>query len=417
MARLVVTGGTPLRGEVEVQGAKNSALPLLAATLLTKGTTILHNCPRLSDVENALRILRHLGCHVVWEEHTVSVDASNMDKWSIPDDLMREMRSSVIFLGAILARMRRAELYLPGGCELGPRPIDLHLSAFRRMGVLVEDGGGRILCDAKDMQAQDIHLTFPSVGATENIMLAACGAKETMRIHNAAREPEIVDLQNYLRSLGYCISGAGGSVITICGGDLSDRNVSHCVIPDRIVAGTYLCAAALTGGTVTLTKTDPTHYLPLCECCREMGCTLTYGPDRVALSSPGRCRPISPVQTMPYPGFPTDLQSPLMAAACFLDGASVFAEHIFQSRYRHVPELRRMGARIELIGRVAVVYGGIPLHGAELYAGDLRGGAALVIAALGAEGESTIYDIHHIDRGYEALETVFAALGGNIRRI
>jgi len=307
---------------------------------------------------------------------------------------------------------------MPGGCELGPRPIDLHLAALRQMGVELEESAGRIRCDAKHMHAAEIHLSFPSVGATENIMLAACGCSGQTRIHNAAREPEIVDLQAYLRKLGYAVSGAGGSVITIHGShSLSGCHVCHAVIPDRIAAGTYLCAAAVTGGCIRLKQSNPEHYLPLCGKLREMGCEITYKDSILDLHAPRTLLPVTLVQTMPHPGFPTDLQSPLMAATCFSQGTSVFSENIFDSRYRHVPELVRMGACIDVIGRVAVVHGGEPLHGACLHATDLRGGAALVIAALGAQGESTIHDIRHIDRGYEQIETVLSALGGKIRRI
>jgi len=418
MSAFVITGGIPLRGEITIQGSKNSALPLLAAALLNKGKTIFTNCPKLRDVDTALRILKCLGCTAAVEENTVTVDASEMSGCDMPDSLMREMRSSVVFLGAILARMRRASLYMPGGCELGPRPIDLHLAALRQMGVEIEKNGGRIRCDAVRLHACDIHLAFPSVGATENTMLAACGCTHSMKIFNAAREPEIVDLQDYLNRLGYEVSGAGTTVITIKGlSALPNKTVVHRVIPDRIAAGTYLCAAAASGGHICLRKTNPEHYRPLCDKFREMGCDITYDSDMVCLNAPERLGTFSSVQTMPYPGFPTDLQSPLMAAACFCSGTSVFVENIFDSRYRHVSQLRRMGASIDVIGRVAVVYGGKPLSGAEVYAGDLRGGAALVIAALGASGESIIYGLDHIDRGYEQFETVLANLGARIIRV
>ena len=418
MGALVITGGKPLRGEIKVQGSKNSALPLLAAAILANGTTTFLNCPILRDVDNAGKILTCLGCRVRQEENTVTVDASGLSGYKIPDALMREMRSSVIFLGAILARARKAELYMPGGCELGPRPIDLHLAAFRHMGVELDETGGRIRCEAANMHAADIHLSFPSVGATENIMLAACGCVGTTRITNAAREPEIVDLQTYLQTLGYQVSGAGSSVITVAGCHTAPaRHVTHCVISDRIAAGTYLCAAALTGGQIVLRDTDPEQYLPLCAKLEEMGCVLAYGDDRLKLESPCRLLPITAVKTMPYPGFPTDLQSPLMATTCFANGASIFTENIFDSRYRHVPELIRMGASIDVIGRVAVVHGGSKLHCADVHATDLRGGAALVIASLGAEGTSTIHGTEHIDRGYENIESVLSDLGGTIRRI
>ncbi len=418
MGEFKIIGGKPLWGELKVQGSKNSALPLLAATVIVEGKTTLENCPDLQDVETASEILKHLGCDVKREGSSVTVDATSVSRWDIPDNLMRKMRSSVVFLGAILARMRRAELHMPGGCPLGPRPIDLHLSALKRMGAVLDENAGQISCDAKDISASDILLSFPSVGATENIMLTACGCNGCTTIHNAAREPEIVDLQMYLRSVGYEVNGAGESVITVVGNTSPKRtDITHRVIPDRIAAGTYLCAAAATGGKVKLHNTNPLHYIPLCEKLRELGCSVECSEKSTTISCNGPLRGISSVQTMPYPAFPTDLQSPLMAATCFGSDTSVFVENIFDSRYRHVPELVRMGAHIDVVGRVAVVFGGNTLTGTRLEAADLRGGAALAVAALGANGESRICATEHIERGYEHFEDALSKLGGDVRRI
>ncbi len=418
MSELVIIGGKPLWGELKVQGSKNSALPLLAATIVTSGKTTLHNCPQLQDVETAIEILRILGCNVKREGSCVTVDSRNVNCGYIPDKLMRKMRSSVVFLGAILARLRRGELYMPGGCRLGPRPIDIHLSSFQRMGVVFEENAGKISCDGKNMAACDISLSFPSVGATENIMLAACGCNGRTTIRNAAREPEIVDLQAYLRAVGYDVSGAGESIITIEGSRCIKRtDVIHRVIPDRIAAGTYLCAAAATGGKITLHNTYPAHYIPLCDKLRELGCVVDCKEFSVSLSSNGNLKGISSVQTMPYPAFPTDLQSPLMAVSCFGRDTSVFVENIFDARYQHVPELVRMGARIDVIGRVAIVFGGNMLTGTQMTATDLRGGAALAVAALGANGKSRISATEHIERGYERFDEALSKLGGDVRRI
>ncbi|MBR6554936.1 MAG: UDP-N-acetylglucosamine 1-carboxyvinyltransferase [Clostridia bacterium] len=415
MSHFVIRGGKPLDGTISVSGAKNSVLPILAATLLNGGRSTLHNCPDLRDVHSALAILRHLGCSAEMQGSTVTVDSSTVTRCDVPISLMREMRSSVIFLGPIIARCGKARLSFPGGCELGPRPIDLHLAALRKLGVDIREEGGEILCTAGDMRGQDILLSFPSVGATENIMLAATACRGVTRIINAAREPEIADLQQYLQKCGATVSGAGESRITVHGGG-TRNDVVHTILPDRIEAATYLCAAAVTGGRVTLHHTEPEHFGTVTALLGEAGCSITACGGSVTLTAPEVMGPMSPIRTMPYPGFATDAQSPLMAVACLARGTTVFVETIFENRYRHTAELARMGADIRVSGRVALVTGVPRLLGAPVCCTDLRGGAALVLAALAAQGETVVEEIHHIDRGYTAMEHRLAALGADIRR-
>ncbi len=413
MSAYIVGGGRPLEGSVEVHGAKNSVLPILAACLLAPEECVIHSCPDLSDVTASLDILRHLGCRAERQGDTVVVDASGPTGCDVPDALMREMRSSVIFLGAVLGRMGEAKLCTPGGCELGPRPIDLHLAAIRAMGGSIEERGGGLHCTGP-LYGADVVLSIPSVGATENIMLAAVAAKGTTTITNAAREPEIVDLQTFLRQLGADVRGAGSSVIVVRGGKRLHGG-EHRVMGDRIVAATYLAAAASAGGQVEVTGVDYRHLSTVTSVLSEAGCVVKSGPDRVYLRS-APLRGVRPVRTAPYPGFPTDAQAPLMAALAKSSGCTVFVENMFESRYRHVDELARMGADIHVEGRVAVVYGVPALHGAQVQATDLRGGAALVVAALGAEGESRITGLHHIDRGYQDLVGDLTLMGADIRR-
>lgn len=413
--RLKIQGGHPLEGVIRANGAKNSVLPILAATLINGGVNVLHNCPDLRDVASAIKILEHLGCKVKREGKDVIVDSSVVTRFDVPDELMREMRSSVIFLGPIIARCGRALLHTPGGCELGPRPIDLHLDALSKLGVVIENEGGAISCHAEDMKGRDIILAFPSVGATENIMLAATACRGATRIINAAREPEIEDLQQFLRKTGAAVYGAGSGEITIMGGRTS-FDTEHRVMPDRIETATYLCAAAAAGGDLTVRECEPEHVGTVIEKLSDGGAEISVSGRTVRIKSHKRLRAMPFVRTMPYPGFPTDSQSQLMAAACVADGATVFHESIFENRYRHVSELERMGAKIKVSGRVAVVEGVSRLHGAGMMATDLRGGAAMVIAALAAEGESTIGEIHHIDRGYEKIEDALTSVGADVTR-
>lgn len=414
MSRLLIRGGNRLQGEVTIQGAKNSVLPILAATILTGGSVVLRRCPRLRDVEASIRILQALGCKAGWRGDVLEVDTAGMTGCDVPDALMREMRSSVIFLGAILARCGEASLTSPGGCELGPRPIDLHLSGLRALGAEIDDTGGTLHCKAAKLTGREIVLGFPSVGATENLMLAACGAEGVTVITNAAREPEIVDLQDFLCACGAEVRGAGGSVITV-EGKRPLHGCSHRVIADRIVAATYLCAGAAAGGDILLRQADCRHLATVTTALQQAGCRIDCGEEGIRLRSEGRLQAVTPVRTAPYPGFPTDCQAILMAALLRSRGTTVFVENIFESRYRHVAELQRMGADIRVEGRVAVVCGVERLHGADVLSADLRGGAALVIAALQAEGQSSIHRTHHIQRGYADLTGDLARLGARIR--
>lgn len=407
-----IKGKNPLSGMLTVHGAKNSVLPILAATLLAPGQSILHNCPELTDVSITIDILRGLGCQVKREGSTLLVDASQPTSAYIPHHLMRKMRSSIIFLGALLSRMGEGQLSYPGGCELGPRPIDLHLSSLRALGVDIEEQQGMLIAKGTNMVGRDIFLAIPSVGATQNLMLAACGAVGTTTIVGAAKEPEIIELQTVLQKMGAKVWGAGSSVIQIEGG-YPLHGTEHHIQGDRIVAATYLCAAAACGGDVTVQGVYSQHMRAVLDALERAGCVLQIGQKQVHLKGNGILQGISTVRTAPYPGFPTDAQAILMAALSGGTGTTMFEENLFDSRYRHVDELSRMGAKIQVSGRVAVVTGR-ELHGAQVNGTDLRGAAALVVAALSAQGESQVTGLTHIQRGYERLEQDLRELGASI---
>ena len=335
MSQLLVRGGQPLHGEVTIQGAKNSVLPILAATVLTGDRVVLRGCPRLRDVDASIRILQSLGCRAQWEGDALTVDTAALNRCEISDILMREMRSSAIFLGAVLARLGRADISYPGGCELGPRPIDLHLSGLRDLGADIREEGGILHCTASRLAGRELMLSLPSVGATENLMLAACGAEGTTVISNAAREPEIVDLQDFLNACGAEVSGAGSTSVTIRGGKPLHGCEFRCM-PDRIVAATYLCACASAGGEVYLRGARERHLATVADALRQAGCTVAGDGEGIACRCRRRLRAVRPVRTAPYPGFPTDAQAVLMAAMLKSRGTTVFEENIFENRYRHV---------------------------------------------------------------------------------
>ena len=415
MQYYLVEGGKPLHGSIPISGAKNSVLPILAATLLTGGRTVLHNCPDLRDVRSALEILEHLGCRTRRQGSDILVDSSGASRWDVPHSLMREMRSSVIFLGPILARFGKARLSLPGGCEIGQRPIDLHLHALRTLGAEIREEDGRLHCRGGHLRGAEIFLRTPSVGATENAMLAACAAEGTTVISNAAREPEIMELQDFLRAMGACVRGAGSATVTV-EGRRRLHGCSHRVRPDRIVAATYLCAAAGTGGCVYLRRADYRHLAAVLCALERSGCEICSDSCGIMLKSSGHLRAVPPVRTSPYPGFPTDGQAVMMAALLRSRGSTVFTEDIFTDRYRHVPQMQKLGALIRTQGQTAIVTGTERLHGAAVEATDLRGGAALVAAGLQAQGITRVEQIHHIERGYADIVGDLAGLGACISR-
>lgn len=410
-----VTGEKRLEGSVTVQGSKNAVLPILAATILTGCETELTNCPQLLDVGASLDILRWLGCDAQQDGDVIHINSENIRSCVIPHELMRAMRSSVIFLGAILGRCGEAWLSTPGGCELGPRPIDQHLEAMRALGADVREEGGDIVCRCEKLKGAHIDLAMPSVGATENSMIAACAAEGVTIITNAAQEPEIVELQEFLRALGADIDGAGSPVIEIRG-FAPKKKVGWRVMPDRIVASTLLCAVAGTGGELELRGVDGGHFERVTDSLRAMGCTLEEKSHSLRLRSQGTLMAAPLIQTRPYPGFPTDAQPLMMAAALKARGTTVFVENIFPNRFRQAAEMQRLGADIRVEGRVAMVQGVPRLRGSTLRSEDLRGGASLVIAALCAEGESVIYDPGHIDRGYDGLDTTLQSLGAQLEK-
>ena len=412
---LQITGGIPLQGEITVQGAKNSALPLMAAALLCEGETVLKRVPQLSDVYAASRILNRLGCRCTAEGNTVSIRHSGAENCEIPDADMRAMRSSIMFLGPILGRMHRCTITMPGGCELGPRPIDMHLAAMRRMGVQIHEEGGKIRCTAEKLSGAKIHLPLPSVGVTENVMMAAVGAEGETILTNAAREPEIVDLAGFLNQCGANISGAGESTVVIRGGRKL-TGTEYAVMPDRIAAMTYLCAAAASGGSICIAGANPADMESCLHILEAAGCTVGCCGSRIFLDRSGVLKAVPYIRTMPYPGFPTDAQALISAVLCTARGTSVIEETIFESRYKHLAALMRMGANARVSGRTAVLQGVPRLHGASVEATDLRGGAAMAVAAFGAEGVTDITALHHIDRGYEHFAETFHSLGGAVRR-
>ncbi len=414
MSVLTITGGRSLNGSLRLQGAKNSVLPLLAASVLTEGLSVFRNCPRLTDVAAAVQILRHVGCRVYEEGDALYVDAAGPICPEVPDELMRQMRSSVIFLGALLSRCGEADLALPGGCELGKRPVDLHLLALRALGAEVSETGGRIRCRAARLTGGRIALPSVSVGATENAMLAAVRASGSTVITGAAREPEIRDLQDYLRACGASVAGAGSGVIRIRGSEKL-RGAEKRILPDRIAAATWLSACASAGGRVRLYDVRPGDLAPVLQALQRMGCSVKTGENLIVLERTGPLVSPGPIITRPYPGFPTDAQPPLMAAVLRARGTTVMIETVFENRFRHVPALRSMGADIRTAGKTAVIRGVESLRGAEVRAADLRGGAALAVAALAAGGETRIRGMEHVERGYEDMAGALSALGAEAR--
>ncbi len=416
MEGFLVRGGERIWGEMRVDAAKNAVLPILAAAILPQGETLIRNCPRISDVDSMRGILEKLGCGAKWTDEGLLIDSGTLHSGEMPEHLSKKIRSSIFLLGPILGKLRKATMVYPGGCEIGLRPIDLHLSGLRKMGVIIREEGGVLHCDGSNMHAADVHLDYPSVGATENVMMSAVLLDGVTTITNAAREPEIEDLQHYINAMGGCVKGAGTHTITVKGVK-SLHGGEYEPMPDRIVTGTYLCAAAITGGAVTLRNARAKDLRAVIEKLSEMGCALHEEENLITLAAPCRLKAFHQVQTQPYPGFPTDMQSQMLALATTAKGSSVVVENVFENRFALVSDLTCMGADIRVSGRAAFVQGTEKLHGAAVEAHDLRAGAAMVLAALRAEGETLVRGVHFIDRGYEKMEEKLRSLGADIRRV
>ncbi|MEK0313073.1 UDP-N-acetylglucosamine 1-carboxyvinyltransferase [Cohnella sp. 56] len=416
MDKLVIEGGRPLSGTIRIHGAKNAALPILAATLLAQESVTLRNIPKLLDIEVMLDIMRDLGCTARREDSTVTIDGTVASSSHVPERLMRLMRSSVFLMGPLLARFGEVQVYQPGGCAIGERKIDLHLRGLAALGAHIEETGSRIVCRADRLTGAEISLDFPSVGATENIMMAAVMAQGRTTIIGAAREPEIQDLQRFLNALGAKVRGAGTDMIAIDGVDA----LGGCdfeIIPDRIVTGTVMVAAAATRGEVVLEGAESSHLISLIHVMRRAGVHIETGDGIIKVGASGRPRAVDRIVTSPYPAFPTDMQAQLMVLLSLADGVSVIKETVFEGRFKHVDELCRMGADIRIDLNSAIVRGVPVLYGTTVEATDLRAGAALVIAGLAAEGRTVVEQVHHIDRGYDEIERMFAGIGGSISRV
>ncbi|MEA4884430.1 MAG: UDP-N-acetylglucosamine 1-carboxyvinyltransferase [Clostridia bacterium] len=415
MESLVIRGGAPLRGRVRVGGAKNASLPVIAASLLAGGRSMVEDVPSLRDVDTMCGVLTSLGAQVYRSQNTVAVDASVISSSEPPYDLVRAMRASFLVMGPLLARMGTVRISLPGGCAIGSRPIDLHLKGFAALGAEIDMGYGQIEARAERLVGARVYLDFPSVGATENIMMAAVLASGATLIENAAQEPEIVDLANFLNSMGAHVRGAGTNALRIEGvRELTPAQ--YMVIPDRIEAGTLMVAAAMTKGSLDIDNVVEEHLKPITAKLREAGVTVIEDGGSIHVESEARPRAVD-IKTMPYPGFPTDLQAQFMSLMSVADGSSIITETVFENRFMHVAELARMGASIKIDGRSAMIEGQERLSGAQVRCSDLRAGAALVLAGLAAEGETEVADVYHLDRGYERLELKFAQAGAEIRRI
>ena len=416
MSKFLIKGGSVLKGEYAVKAAKNAVLPMIAASLLTSERCEILNVPDITDVKNMLRIVQSLGAKASIEEGAITIEASDLFGFSVPCDLAKELRSSVFLLGPILARLGKAAVAYPGGCDIGVRPLDIHIKGLREMGIAVEESHGMIYCDAARMKGADVMLDFPSVGATENLMMVASSAKGVTRIRNAAKEPEIVDLQNFINAMGGKVRGAGGGTITI-EGVKKLHGTTYTPIPDRIVAGTLLIAGAACGGEIGLSNCQPEQIEPLLFKLNKSSCFICVRGDKITMRGFSRPRIFDKLETQPYPGFPTDLQSQAMALMAVSEGTGVIVENIFETRFRIVRELIKMGALITVQDRTAIIRGVKTLEGAAVSAGDLRGGAALVIAGIAAEGYTTIDNAFHIDRGYERLDEIMNELGADVKRI
>lgn len=416
MDKFLIKGGKKLKGSIKVTPAKNAYLPILAGCILSEKPIILRDCPNYIDIINMNKILANLGGNIDFNEKNLIVDCSSLNSSSIPHDLASVLRSSIFSLGSILGRFKHAKVAYPGGCEIGARPIDLHIKGLKALNVKIIDKHGYLTCDGRNMRGARVNLDFPSVGATENIMLAAVLTKGETEIINAAKEPEIIDLANFLNSLGAKISGAGTSTIKIIGVKKLNGG-EYTPMPDRIIAGTYLIAGLMTGGNIEIKNFRAEDNIALLEKVKKTACNIKLENDILTLKSEGRLKSINKIETSPYPGFPTDLQAQFLALQSISKGTSMIVENLFESRFKHVPELVKMGAKITVKDRTAVVHGVEKLYGADVNATDLRGGVALVLAGLVAEGYTTVNNIKHIDRGYYHLENELSNLGAEISRV
>ncbi|MCF8010628.1 MAG: UDP-N-acetylglucosamine 1-carboxyvinyltransferase [Clostridiales bacterium] len=415
MHKFMIVGGNPLKGTIKVCGSKNSTLPILAACLLVEGQCYIKEVPRLRDVEVMKEVLMHLGAVVECSKDTVKVDAQNIKVTEVSEELMRKMRASNLVLGALIGRFCRAKISYPGGCNIGSRPMNLHIKGLKAMGAQVIEKFGYIIAETPKLKGADIHLDLPSVGATENLMMAAVLARGTTIIRNAAKEPEIIDLQNFLNRVGARIKGAGTTNIKIEGVEKLYPN-EHTVIPDRIEAGTHMIAGAITMGNMTISNVIPEHVEPVIAKLKEAGVNIKTGDDWINVNASHRPKPVD-IKTMPYPGFPTDMQPQFMSLLTLAEGTSVVTESVFENRYKHVMELRRMGANLKVEGQTSIIKGVKQLTGAQVEVSDLRAGAALVLAALAGEDGSVLENVEHIDRGYERIESKYNALGARIFRV
>lgn len=418
MGSYIIQGSDRLEGIVDIGGSKNAALPILASTVACGREYLLENIPDIEDVRDMLDILKTMGCLVQYDNGVALIDTRGLNTYQVPERLVRKIRSSIILMGAVLQRTGNVEIAYPGGCEIGLRPIDLHLKGLKKLGVDILEKSGHLIGTVKNPGGCDISLDYPSVGATENIMLFAVGIPGKTTIYNPAREPEIVDLQNFLNVCGYSVSGAGTGIININGKKLENTDtVEYKIISDRIEAGTYLSAAASMKSKIYIRNIEKSHFKSITSIYEDAGCEIRETHGTIVIANDSKLKAIEKITTQPYPGFPTDMQAQLMAAMTVADGITIIEETVFESRFKHVPELQKMGANITTIGRVAVVEGVEKLFGAEVDAKDLRGGAALVIAALGAEGTTQINNIHHISRGYEKFVAKLHNLGVIITEI
>jgi UDP-N-acetylglucosamine 1-carboxyvinyltransferase len=415
MSSYIIEGGHKLEGTVKISGSKNAALPILAATVLNVGKTTLYNVPNIQDTQMMFKILETLGGKVEKKNNKIIIDTSKINKFEIPEELMHKMRSSVILAGALLGRYKKAIFSYPGGCDIGSRPIDLHLRSFEKLGINVVQNYGNIICDAEKIKGEKIDLDFPSVGATENAILASVLAEGITTITNAAREPEIIDLQNFLNKMGAKIIGAGTNEIQITGVKKL-KDISYNIMPDRIETGTFLCLAVATKGNLILENTNAEHITPVITKLQEADCKIEIEKNKIKINSNKKIKALD-IKTMPYPGFPTDMQSVFSAMLTTAKGTSIIVENIFENRFKYTQELNKMGAKITVEGKSAIIRGVRKLYGANVKATDLRGGAALVLAGLSAKGITKVENIEYILRGYENFDKKLRNINANIQMI